>query len=260
MSLPPGVLFAFGSLFIAESPRWLFRRGHRDKALASLLRSRNTEAAYLELAEMAAVATHPDTSRMSSGTLLRSKYVVPFLLACVILACNTATGINSIIGYNTSILLQSGLSDLASHWGYVIFTGINFLMTLVGMVLVDRKGRRFLLVLGTSGVMLSLVATATLFHQTERKDLEVGPAVQALVMSSDDLKLSVHSLEATKLLSASGYKDDADLASHASLAIIYSYGALRVQRHTCDRTIQELSQFTSLVTTAFLRTPTRPSS
>lgn len=224
VSLPPGVLFAIGSLFVAESPRWLFRRGDRGKALASLLRSRSTDAAHLELAEMAAVATQPDATLKRTGTLFRRKYVVPFLLACVILACNTATGINSIIGYNTSILLQSGLSDLASHWGYVIFTAINFLMTLVGMMLVDRKGRRFLLILGTSGVMLSLVATATLFYQTERNDLEVGAAVQMLVTSSGDLTLSFHAPAAEKLLSASGYRDDGNIASHASLAIIYSYG------------------------------------
>lgn len=224
MSLPPGALFAIGSLFVSESPRWLFRRGDRDKALASLLRSRSTDAAHLELAEMATVATQSDAKRRSTGTLLRRKFVVPFLLACVILACNTATGINSIIGYNTSILLQSGLSDLASHWGYVIFTAINFLMTLVGMMLVDRKGRRFLLVLGTSGVMLSLIATAMLFHQSERNDLEVGPAVQTLVTSSSDLKLSFDAPSAEKFLSASGYRDDGNLASHASLAIIYSYG------------------------------------
>ena len=59
-------------------------------------------------------------------SLLRRKYVIPFLLACIILFCNTATGINSIIGYNTNILLQSGLSDLHAHWGYVLFTFVNF--------------------------------------------------------------------------------------------------------------------------------------
>jgi SP family myo-inositol transporter-like MFS transporter 13 len=223
VSLPPGVLFALGSLFVTESPRWLFRRGQRDQALAALLRSRGTEDAHLELAEMAAVATQPDADRKISGTIFRRKYVVPFLLACVILACNTATGINSIIGYNTSILLQSGLSDLASHWGYVIFTAINFLMTIVGMTLVDRKGRRFLLILGTSGVMLSLIVTAALFHITERNNLEVGPAVQQLV-ASDELTLSFHSQQAARLLAASGYDGNSDLASHASLAIIYSYG------------------------------------
>jgi SP family myo-inositol transporter-like MFS transporter 13 len=223
VSLPPGVMFAFGSLFVTESPRWLFRRGLRDKALTALLRSRSEKDAYLELEEMAAVA-QPDGSRRNSGTILRRRYVMPFLLACVILACNTATGINSIIGYNTSILLQSGLSDLASHWGYVIFTAINFMMTIVGMTLVDRKGRRFLLILGTSGVMLALVVTAALFHMTERSNLEVGPAVQKLVTSSDKLSLSFHSQQAAKLLSSSGFNDNGDLASHASLAIIYSYG------------------------------------
>ena len=62
-------------------------------------------------------------------SLLRRKYVIPFVLACVILACNQATGINSIIGYNTNILLQSGLSDVQAHWGYVIFTIVNFFVT-----------------------------------------------------------------------------------------------------------------------------------
>ncbi len=53
--------------------------------------------------------------------------MIPFVLACIILACNQATGINSIIAYNTNILLQSGLSDVAAHWGYVVFTIVNFL-------------------------------------------------------------------------------------------------------------------------------------
>ncbi len=88
--------------------------------------------------------------------------MIPFLLACVILACNTATGINSIIQYNTSILLQSGLSDLHAHWGYVIFTAMNFSMTSVGMMLVDRKGRRFLFILGTSGIIVALVTVGML--------------------------------------------------------------------------------------------------
>ena len=96
-------------------------------------------------------------------SLLRRKYVIPFLLACVILSCNTATGINSIIGYNTGILLQSGLSDLQAHWGYVVFTLVNFLMTMVGMMLVDRKGRRFLLILGTSGIIVSMVTVGACF-------------------------------------------------------------------------------------------------
>ena len=100
--------------------------------------------------------------------------MIPFLLACIILSCNTATGINSIIGYNTGILLQSGLSDLQAHWGYVIFTAVNFLMTMVGMMLVDRKGRKFLLVLGTSGIIVSLVTVGVLFLRTEKASVDAA--------------------------------------------------------------------------------------
>ena len=104
---------------VAESPRWLFRRGRRDEARAALLRSRTSEQADLELAEMdqAAAAEKAGTSTGAKvkESLLRRKYVIPFVLACVILACNQATGVNSIIGYNTNILLQSGLSLSLIH-------------------------------------------------------------------------------------------------------------------------------------------------
>ena len=52
VSLPPGILFVIGSFLVAESPRWLFRRGKKDAALAALLRSRTDEQAQIELKEM----------------------------------------------------------------------------------------------------------------------------------------------------------------------------------------------------------------
>jgi MFS transporter, SP family, solute carrier family 2 (myo-inositol transporter), member 13 len=224
ISLPPGVLFVLGSLFVGESPRWLFRSGQRERALASLLRSRTPANAELEFSEMKATSTQHEAAQKSADALLRRKYVVPFLLACVILFCNTATGVNSIIGYNTSILLQSGLSDLAAHWGYVLFTTVNFLMTIVGMMLVDRKGRRFLLILGSAGLMLSLIVVGSLFWQTEKWDLECREAVQSLVGPQQELTLRFDQPQAARLLAASGLKDEGSLADHASLAVIYSYG------------------------------------
>ena len=58
--------------------------------------------------------------------------------------------------------------------GYVLLTVVNSLMTIVGMVLVDRSGREFLLVLGTSGIIVSLVAVGVMFRVAPRKRRDVA--------------------------------------------------------------------------------------
>jgi MFS transporter, SP family, solute carrier family 2 (myo-inositol transporter), member 13 len=229
VSLPPGVLFVIGSFMVAESPRWLLRRGKRDAAYSALLRSRKTAQADLELKEMLEV-TLAETGESSGGTkandsLLRRKYVIPFVLACVILACNQATGINSIIAYNTNILLQSGLSDLWAHWGYVIFTIINFAVTFGGVVLVDRKGRKFLLGIGTAGIIVSLICTGVLFLGTERQRVDTKDAVQSMVAPEQKLALLYNEETAGKLLNSAAAKTEAGRPT--SLVVIYSYGDFR---------------------------------
>ncbi len=234
VSLPPGVLFVLGSLFVAESPRWLFRRGRKEQAYAALLRSRTAEQAKLELEEMeqTALPAKASAGKAVKDSLLRRKYVIPFLLACVILFCNTATGVNSLIGYNTSILLQSGLSDVRAHWGYVVFTLVNFLMTIGGMTLVDRKGRKFLFILGTTGITLSLIGVGLLFLRTEKLNLDCGGSIQAMVGADQALTLRFDEEEARKLLAANGAHEDNAHGTEAnriepgraSLAVIYSYG------------------------------------
>ena len=231
VSLPPGILFVIGSFLVAESPRWLFRRGKKEAALAALLRSRTDEQANSELREMeetsAAEEAKTSTGEKVQESLLRRKYVIPFVLACVILACNQTTGINSIIGYNTNILLQSGLSDVQAHWGYVIFTVMNFLMTIGGVVLVDRKGRKFLLSLGSAGIILSLICTGVLFRRTERLRVDARDSVQALVSRDQILSLRYDEQTADGLLAANGQAGRAIAGRPTSLSIIYSYGDYR---------------------------------
>jgi MFS transporter, SP family, solute carrier family 2 (myo-inositol transporter), member 13 len=228
VSLPPGLLFVIGSVMVAESPRWLFRHGKRDAAYAALLRSRATEQADLELAEMEKAAA-AEKAQSSAGTkikesLLRRKYVIPFLLACVILACNQATGINSIIGYNANILLQSGLSDVQAHWGYVLFTIVNFVVTIGGVMLVDRKGRKFLLSVGTAGIIVSLVCTGLLFRQTERLRVDSKGPVQSMVTSDQKITLTYDQNLAANLLASAGDEAQQLSSRPTSLVVIYSYG------------------------------------
>lgn len=230
VSLPPGVLFVLGSLFLEESPRWLFRRGKKERAFAALLRSRSPEQAEIEFQEMEQVAlTVNDGANAGTGgtkkdTLLRRKYVLPFLLACMVLLCNQATGVNSIIAYNTGILLQSGLSDVSAHWGYVIFTIVNFSMTIVGVTLVDRKGRKFLFILGTAGIIVALLGVGSLFVRSESANVNCRGAIQAMVRSDQSLTVRFDGPEAKRLLTASNSRGNILHGDRASLAVIYSYG------------------------------------
>jgi SP family myo-inositol transporter-like MFS transporter 13 len=256
MSMPPGILFLIGSLFVAESPRWLYRRGRIDQALNALLRSRTTEQATAELEEMKQIslATPKGSARDS---LLQRKYVLPFLLACVILFCNTATGINSIIGYNTDILLQSGLSDLHAHWGYVLFTFLNFLMTLIGMTLVDRKGRKFLLTLGTSGIIVCLLFVGILFRSIEKNRYDVRDSIQSRVGPDQKLLLHFDQSDAKGLLPANTFASD-----RLALSVIYSYGgfeaatrAMRSAEGEAPIPIDRQSSLPSSKVEAFFRDP-----
>jgi len=246
VSLPPGILFVIGGLWVSESPRWLFRHGKREAAYAALMRSRTTAQADTELAEMEQTAG-AEKAKTSTGaevvevktkeSLLHRKYVIPFVLACVILACNQATGVNSIIGYNTNILLQSGLSDVQAHWGYVLFTIVNFLMTIGGVLLVDRKGRKFLLSVGSAGIILSLLCTGALFRRTEELRVDARGAVQSMLDAELDAKVDARQKvtllydekTANALLAASGEAAKITAIGNrpTSLVVIYSYGDFR---------------------------------
>jgi sugar porter (SP) family MFS transporter len=234
VSLPPGILFAIGGLLVSESPRWLFRKGKKDAALRALLRSRSDEQAKIELQEMADIEATEKSATNAAGqhseSLLQRKYILPFVLACIILACNQATGVNSIIGYNATILIQAGLSDKQAHLGYVILTVVNFLMTIAAIALVDRKGRKFLLSLGSAGVIVSLLGVGLVFHKTEAQRVDVKDAVQSMVISSNQTaEIKFDDATASKMLLTEINKTVSDGSAQVAvqprtLVVIYSYG------------------------------------
>ena len=258
VSLPPGILFVIGSFMVAESPRWLLApRQKKDAAYAALLRSRSTAQADLELKEMQ--ESSPPKRKASGGTrakesLLRRKYVIPFVLACIILACNQATGINSIIAYNTNILLQSGLSDIAAHWGYVLFTLVNFPMTFGGVMLVDRKGRKFLLSLGTAGIIVSLICTGVLFLSTEKLRVDARSAVQSMVSPDQKVDLLFNQEFAGRLLTANGNAHSSPERSDIAGRHLFLRRFSRGESRPCAPTILQRSRSRSPAKAAFLTT------
>src|ERR1043165_1144512 len=222
VSLPPGLLFVLGAIILAESPRWLLRRGRADQARGVLLRSRSAAEAETDLADMNASIMAESAGTTIRESLFQRRYILPFLLDCVILACNQLTGVNSIIGYCATILTQSGLDDVQSHRGYVVLTVVNFLCTMVGVLLVDRKGRKFLLSLGSGGIVVSLALVGFLFHRTEALRVDCKEAVQAMVTADHSASIRYDQAQADTLL-----KDKAGISGPSSLIIIYSYGDFR---------------------------------
>ena len=184
--LAPGLLFCAGIFWLSESPRWLVRRGRIDEARRSL--QRVLPAADVEPTLAQIQAPESSSNHSKRDPLLSRRYVVPFLLACVVLACTQATGINSVLAYAVNILNQAGLSGSVANGADVAIKLLNAVMTVVALLLVDRKGRKFLLMLGSGGICVALLAAATLFFQAERGRADVQPQLQAAV-SGDGLQL-----------------------------------------------------------------------
>ncbi len=216
----PGILFLVGGIFLSESPRWLYRKGRKQQARAAMLRSRTVAETDFELAELETSLVHERSK--PKITLLESfgeiftqrKYIVPFLIACIILGCNQATGINSILGFMTTILQQAGLAAEAASQSGLWIKILNCVMTVVAVMLVDRKGRKFLLKLGTGGIIISLLLGSAVFYSFESKRVDVAEKVRTLIVDNK-LTLDVPTADLGRIV---------DDGQPLQVAILYAYG------------------------------------
>ncbi len=211
----PGILFFVGSFFLSETPRWLFAQGRREDAFQSLRRSASEQQATLEMEEMEALAQENKSKAVTgSGSLLQRKYVFPFVLACAILGLNQATGINSVLPYLATILKQAGMSAGHATQGDLSVKVLNCLMTVLGVALIDKKGRKFLLSLGTGGIVVAMLLLAFFFHGFEAARVDIQSKVQAQV-HDDRLVLTAATVR--------GWS--ASATGPGALTVLYSYGS-----------------------------------
>lgn len=175
----PGILFFLGTFALSETPRWLVRKGKLEAARAALRRTVSAEQAERVLEEMQALQQEGEAKASGGGSLLQRKYVVPFVLACVVLVCNQTTGINSVLQFLVVILRQAGMNARLATQGDVTVKLINCLATVAAVMLVDRKGRRYLLRVGTGGVVVALLACGFFFLRIEQGRQNVQHQVEA---------------------------------------------------------------------------------
>jgi sugar porter (SP) family MFS transporter len=156
----PAAAFLLTALMIPESPRWLIKRGRREQAEAVLGRFGHENPGQ-EAGEIAA-SLKAETSG-APPHLFQRKYLKPLLLACMIAAFNQLDGINAVLYYAADIFRMAGASKDDALMRSVIIGFTNLVMTIVAMALIDRVGRKALLLVGSVTFVISHLLAAWVF-------------------------------------------------------------------------------------------------
>lgn len=234
----PGVILFIGAFRLKESPRWLYRNGRDDEALLALAANNGDEAAREILQEMkdADAREAAEKAAMAEAakgdSLLQRKYVIPFILAVVVLACTQATGINSVLNYSVKIFQQAGLEGETANHADLAIKIVNMLMTIVAVSLVDKKGRTFLLKMGTLGIIVGLAGVGVMFKMVEGNRAPVTDYVaqqlnkQLVTPSSQGTQLTVSVEDIVKNAAANNPEliENGKVKEGVQLIVTYSQG------------------------------------
>ena len=154
----PAFILFFGLLFQKDTPRWYVIKKRYDdakKILELVGCSENTEQ---EIQNISATLNKEEKIKFNK------KLIMPFVIGLGIMIIQMTTGINAIIYYAPTIFKMIGFSSNQDALFITIFIGlINFLMTFVAIILVDKIGRKPLLYIGLSGMLISLVVLSGVF-------------------------------------------------------------------------------------------------
>ena len=152
----PSVIFAILLLSIPESPRWLILNNQEALALPILQRLGEKNIA-------AAVSTIKDSVKAHQESLFQTRYAKPIVYAMLLAMFNQLSGINAILYYAPRIFELAGFNK-AQSFSQPIFIGVaNLLFTLLAMTVIDKFGRKTLLIIGSFGMILFLGLTAWAF-------------------------------------------------------------------------------------------------
>jgi sugar porter (SP) family MFS transporter len=172
----PAVLLFTGMVFQAESPHWLIMRGRDAEARRVLSRLRAPEEIEPEIAEVHRVT---ELEQLRTRDLLSAK-LRPMLAVGVLLAIfQQVTGINTVIYYAPTLLQSAGFGTNGALLANVVNGGVNVIMTIIAIRLLDRVGRRPMLLAGTTGMAVGMFLTAFSFSAGEQ--LHGARAVTAIL-------------------------------------------------------------------------------
>ena len=165
MDAIPAALYFLLLFAVPESPRWLFGKGHADRAKEILIKACGEAQAEDELRNIRQ-SFGEQAPRVSVSGLFSRKMRFVMIIALVIAFFQQITGINAIFYYLPTIFAQAGGGTNAAFKQAVLVGLVNLAMTFVAIRFVDRLGRKPLLVIGAAGMAVSLLTCSWAFHDS----------------------------------------------------------------------------------------------
>lgn len=161
VAVAPAALFLLMLVGIPPSARWLAMRGRLAEAKAVLLKlgAPHPEAELAEIIGALGTDVGP-----KADSLFQWKYRRPILFAVALAVFNQLVGINAVLYYLNDIFAMAGFDRTTQNWQAVAVAGVMLTTTLVALTLIDRFGRRTLLLVGSVGLVVCLAGISAIFR------------------------------------------------------------------------------------------------
>ncbi len=197
----PAVLY-FGFLFLVPmSPRWLIMKDRVDEAFKVMLKVSSEEQAKKDIVAIrATISGETKKKKVPLSQLFKPSLRLVLTIGIVVAVLQQITGINSVFFYAPMIFEQSGIGTDASFSQAILVGLTNLVFTILAIMFIDRFGRKILLVIGISGVVVSMFLLSWGFHSA------------TYTLTPESIKTLPENIEASKIESMVGKTYHSDIA------------------------------------------------
>jgi MFS family permease len=170
VELIPAILYFIALFFVPKSPRWLYLNNKFEEAKNVINKIHGIERGQMEIESIEeSLKADRNTSKVRFKDLLKPTLRFIIIVGLIVGVLQQITGINAVYFYATSIFKQTGIGTDASFSSGVLLSSVTVVFTIISIYLIDRLGRRPLLLIGTAGIAISLLLCAYGFHQATYK-------------------------------------------------------------------------------------------